>query len=233
MHNKLKLLPAVTFGLLAATISAGIVLSIPLLVLGDINSLTAQLAVFILTAGWIISVWTANRLKPGRSITKQDTRIMGSVTVAITWLAAFYAIVASPRYLNAGAVWEVHLAVELSLLALLPLALRPLNSWYAKVFWARRVADALAATGQKPDIEAAAKNYALPETMAWAIAAAWILGATLGNIPSAAAWDNGTIYSVAIAAATTFAATYYHSHPDQRRLRRLIKAQTTAGQDGV
>ena len=220
-------LPSMALGICAAVISTGIALSI-ILVLFDGTSLYAvQLATLALALVLLTCMWLTGVFNIGLPITRHEVRLVAIASVVSTWVIALLAILASQRHLNSESHWAVHLSIQMLLALALPFAIRALSGWYARTFWTGKVSNALRSVGVESlnnlDVEAAAKNYALPETLAWTISGAWALGTALSNMSQTAGWDDGTVYSVVVITMTTFSMAYYYSHPDQQRLRNLIK----------
>ena len=226
-HEIAKRVPAIVTGLSLAVLATGIVLSIILVVFGGTTLYVVQLATTVAALALILSTWLAEKLNIGLSITRHEVRLVGIASVVSTWVITLLAILASRRHLDWEASWPVLLAIQFLLALALPFVIRSLTGCYARIFWTNKVSNALKSAGvettEDPDLEAAAKNYALPETLAWAIGGSWALGTTLSNMHQTASWDDGTVYSAVVITMTTFSMAYYYSHPDQKRLRNLIK----------
>jgi predicted neutral ceramidase superfamily lipid hydrolase len=229
LNEIIKRLPAAAIGVCAATTSTGITLSIILVMFDGAPLYAVQLATFILALALVMAMQFTEKLNIGLPITRHEMRLVAIASVVSTWVIALLAILASQRHLNSDLNWPVHLTIQLVLALALPFAIRCLSGWYARTFWADKVSNALKSAGMEPlngpNIEAAAKNYALPETLAWAISGAWAIGTVLGNMSQTAEWGDGTIYSAVVVTMTTFSMAYYYSHPDQQRLRSLIKSE--------
>ena len=225
----IKRLPATAIGVCAAVTSTGIALSIILVMFDGTSLYAVQLATFVLALVLVMSMRFAGMLNIGLPITRYEMRLVAIASVVSTWVIALLAILASQRYLNSEVTWPVHLTIQFLLALALPFAIRCLSGWYARTFWDDKVSNALKSAGVEPldgsNIEAAAQNHALPETLAWAISGAWAIGTVLGNMSQTADWDDGTIYSAVVVTMTTFSMAYYYSHPDQKRLRSLIKSK--------
>ena len=222
-------LPAVAFGVCAAVVSTGIVLSIILVIFDGTSLYAVQLAALVLASVLVMCMRVAGMFNIGLPITRHEVRLVAIASVVSTWVITLLAILASQRHLDSELNWPVHLAIQMILVLALPFAIRALSGWYARTFWTGKVSNALRSVSiaplDDPNIEAAAKNYALPETFAWTISGAWALGTTLSNMSQTANWDDGTVYSSVVITMTAFSMAYYYSHPDQQRLRNLIKSK--------
>lgn len=219
-------IPSVAFGASVAVTTAGLVLAVVLVVFGGTSLHIAQLVILVLGLVLVVCLRAAEKLNLGLPITRHELRMVAIVSVVSTWITALLAILASQRYLHSESSWQVHLTIQILLALVMPFAVRSLSGWYARTFWRGKVSNAIKSAGIGPkggrDLVAAAKNYALPETLAWVTSGAWALGTTISNLHQTASWDDGTVYSTVVVTMTTFSIAYYYSHPDQRRLRNLI-----------
>ena len=202
-----------------AAFSLGILLSVVLVTFLRTLPHIAGLAILAVALLLVGGVQVCERLNIGLPITRHELRFVCVASVVSTWVIALLAILASQRYLNSESHWSVHLVIQLLIVLALPFAMRFLTVWHERTFWPGKVRNALKAadieSGDAPNLEATARNHALPETLAWTIGGAWTLGAVLGNLQQTVSWDDGTIYSVIVVAMTTFSLTYYYSHPDR------------------
>lgn len=232
MHNYFNRWPAVALGLSTGIIATGVFLSIILITFGSINTAWVHLSVLVATAA--LGAWhlASDRLRIGLSLSRHEMRFVGLVATPIAWLTALCAMLVSTRHLDLGAIWYIHLAVELGLVFVLPFAVRMATAWYPKVFWPGKVANAIKAAGSHstriPEIKEAARNFALPETLAWAVTGSWAISTFVSNLPQTAGLDDGTVYSTVVIAMTSFSITYYRTHPSQNRLYGLIRGNPTA-----
>lgn len=226
-----KRIPAIAIGTSVAIISLGIILSLVLIAFGGASLYIVQLATFTVALLLVLGVRFFEWLNIGLPITRHEVRLVGLASIVSSWVIALLAILASQRYLNSESHWPVHLVIQLAIALALPFVVRFLTGWYERTFWTGKVQNALKAagieSGYDPNLEAAARNHALPETLAWAIGGAWTMGTALSNLQQTADWDDGTIYSAVVTTMTTFCMAYYYSHHEQRRLRNLIKGKHT------
>ena len=214
-----------------AAFSLGILLSVVLVTFLRTLPHIAGLAILVVALLLVGGVQVCERLNIGLPITRHELRFVCVASVVSTWVIALLAILASQRYLNSESHWSVHLVIQLLIALPMPFAVRFLTGWYERTFWTGKVQNALKAagvgSGDDPNLEAAARNHALPETLAWAIGGAWTLGTMLGNLQQTVSWDDGTIYSAVVVTMTTFSMMYYYTHPDQKLLLSLIKSKHT------
>ena len=234
IREAIKRIPAVAFGVCVAIITTGIALAVILVAFGGSSLHVAQLAMFMVALMLIVCLRIVEKINLGLPITRHELRLVAIAAVVSTWLIALLAILASSRHLNLELYWPVHLAIQMLLVLVVPFVVRSLTGWYSKTFWTGKVSNALKSAGIEligdSDLEAAARNYALPETLAWAISGAWALATTISNLDQTTGWDDGTVYSVTVTTMTTFSLAYYYSHPDQQRVRNLIKRNSKGTQ---
>ena len=177
INEIIKRLPAMGFGVFAGVSFTGIALSIVLVMFDGTSLYAVQLATLVLALLLVMSLRLAEMFNIGLPITRHEVRLVAIASVVSTWVITLLAILASQRHLNSELNWPVHLAIQFLLVLALPFAIRLLSGWYARTFWTGKVSNALKSVGVEPsddpNIETAAKNYALPETLAWTISGAW------------------------------------------------------------
>ena len=224
-HQIIRRVPAATIGLSATILSTGIVLSTILILFEETSLYAVQLTTLIGALALISGIHLSEKFDFGLPITRHEIRLVGIASIVSTWLMALLAILASQRHISVESNWIAHLTTQFLLTIVIPFGIRCLTGWYARTFWTGKVSNAMKAAGvvQDQELEKAARNYALPETLAWAVGGAWALGTVISNMPQTARWDDGTIYSTVVTAMTTFGIAYYYSHPDQKSLRKIIK----------
>ena len=56
-----------------------------------------------------------------------------------------------------------------------------------------------------------------------AMMGSWVMSVLLSNLTNPSYFEDEAIYCLAVSVMTTTAMVFYYSHPDQRRVRKLIE----------
>ena len=137
------------------------------------------------------------------------------------------------RHFDVGAWVAIHFVVEFAVAIIIPFLWRYPTAWYRHHMWPRKLKNVLqqanVAPGLDLELEGAAQNTALPQAVNFALAGSWALSTVLSNFFDPSYLEDTAVSCLMVSSWTTCSMLYYYLHPEQCRIRKLIRTKYGTG----